>query len=234
MIEAMAETDPSGARLAERLRTQTTEVHAIAERTGVMRDILGGRFGRPLYCALLRNLYEIYNALEPALTRHAADPCIAPVFFPALFRREALCADLDALAGPRWSAEIDVSPAAGEYRRRIGELAQVRPALLVAHAYARYLGDLHGGRILRRIVADTLALGPGPGLEFYAFGAVGDLDAAVRGYRAGLDALPVDATTAHDIVREAQRAFELHIRLFDELTGASARGARQAARSAGY
>jgi hypothetical protein len=60
-----------------------------------------------------------------------------------------------------------------------------------------------------------------------------DLDAAVRGYRAGLDALPVDATTADDIVREAQRAFQLHIRLFDELAGASARGARQDARSAG-
>jgi heme oxygenase len=233
MIGAMAETDPSGARLAARLRTQTREVHALAERTGVMRDILGGRFGRALYCALLRNLYEIYGALEPALTRHAADPCIAPVCFPALFRCAALAADLDALSGPGWAEGLAVVPAARDYRRRIGELAQVRPALLVAHAYARYLGDLHGGRILRRIVAETLALGPGPGLEFYAFGAVGDLDAAVRGYRAGLDALPVDATTADDIVREAQRAFQLHIRLFDELAGASARGARQDARSAG-
>jgi heme oxygenase len=230
----MREAEPIHAGLAARLRAQTREIHALAEHAGVMRDLLRGRFGREAYCALLRNLYEIYGALEPALTRHAADPCIAPVYFPALFRREALCADLDALAGPRWSVEIEVAPAAGAYRRRIGELAQVRPALLVAHAYARYLGDLHGGRILRRIVADTLALGPGPGVEFYAFGAVGDLDGAVRGYRAGLDALPVDATTADDIVREAQRAFELHIRLFDELTGASARGARQAARSAGY
>jgi heme oxygenase len=229
----MAKTDPSRARLAEHLRRQTREVHAIAERTGVMRDILGGRFGRALYCALLRNLYEIYDALEPALTRHAADPCIAPVFFPAFFRRAALSADLDALSGPGWADRLDIAPAARDYRRRIAELAQARPALLVAHAYARYLGDLHGGRILRRIVADTLALGPGPGLEFYAFGAVGDLDAAVRNYRAGLDALPVDATAADDIVREAQRAFELHIRLFDELAGAGARAARQDARGAG-
>lgn len=217
MIGAMAEAEPSGARLAERLRTQTKEVHAIAERTGVMRDILGGRFGRALYCALLRNLYEIYGALEAALTRHAADPRIAPVCFPALFRCAALAADLDALSGPGWADGLDVAPAARDYRRHIADLAQACPALLVAHAYARYLGDLHGGRILRRIVADTLALGPGPGLEFYAFGAVGDLDAAVRSYRAGLDALPVDAATADDIVREAQRAFELHIRLFDEL-----------------
>jgi heme oxygenase len=213
----MAEADPPGARLAERLRTQTREAHALAERTGVMRDLLGGRFGRALYCALLRNLYEIYGALEAALTRHAADPCIAPVCFPALFRCAALSADLDALAGPGWAGGLDVAPAARDYRRRIDELAQVRPALLVAHAYARYLGDLHGGRILRRVVADTLALGPGPGLAFYAYGATGDLDAAARGYRAGLDALPVDATTADDIVREAQRAFELHIRLFEEL-----------------
>lgn len=215
-------TDASRIGLADRLRRETRALHATAERAGVMRDILGGRFDRGAYCALLRNLYEVYAALEPALDRHADHPCIAPVYQPALFRTGALAADLLALGGPRWIDDADVAPSGREYGRRIGEVAQTRPELLVAHAYTRYLGDLNGGRILGRIVADTLALEPGSGTRFYAFPAVADLAETAARYRAALDALPVDAAAADAIVAEANHAFGLHVRLFEELAAARA------------
>ena len=80
--------------LAQQLRTATRDAHRASERAGIMPDLLHGRLGRAVYCSLLRNLFEIYQALEAALVLRAALPCVAPVVFPKLFRTAALAADL--------------------------------------------------------------------------------------------------------------------------------------------
>jgi heme oxygenase (biliverdin-producing, ferredoxin) len=213
-------TAQSHTGLADRLRRETRAAHAQAERAGIMRNILNGQVALFSYCTLLRNLYEIYAALEPALKRHATHACIAPVYLPALARSGALSADLRALYGARWVEGLEVMPAGHQYRQRVAEIAETRPALLVAHAYTRYLGDLNGGQILRRIVAHTLGLGAGAGTEFYAFPAVENPGATAQGYRDALDRIPVDEALADGIVLEAQHAFALHIRLFEELASA--------------
>ena len=60
--------------LAERLRTETRELHSTAERSALMNALMCGRMERQAYCALLGNLHAIYAALEPALARHARRP----------------------------------------------------------------------------------------------------------------------------------------------------------------
>jgi heme oxygenase len=218
------------AGLAERLRSETRTAHARAERAGLMSALLRGRPDHDTYCALLRNLYEIYRVLEPALTRHSNHPCVAPVHFPPLARSGALSADLRELYGARWAVALEVVPAAREYGLRLREIAESRPELLVAHAYTRYMGDLNGGQILRRIVVAALDLMPGTGTAFYEFRAVADLAAMVQRYRDALDRIPIDDALADDLVQEAQHAFGLHVRLFEELARAPApctvRGAR--------
>jgi len=205
------------ASLARRLKSETRALHARAERAGIMRDLVRGELARGAYCSLLRNLYEIYAALEGSLARHAKHPCVSPVRIPELKRREALAGDLSTLHGERWASEVGIAPACARYVRRLRKLAAGRPELLVAHAYVRYLGDLNGGRVLRRIVVRALALDEDRGTQFYTFAGVVDATVLARQFRSALDALPVDRMLADRIVAEAKLAFELHLRLFEAL-----------------
>ncbi len=208
--------------LAESLKAETKHLHTALERGPLMHSLLRGQMARTPYCALLRNLHAVYDALEPALRRHATHPAVAAVHSPALFRSQSLADDLTELHGAAWQHEIALAPAGSRYVRHLQELAAARPALLVAHAYVRYLGDLSGGQMLRRIVAGALALADGRGTRFYDFGAPAEVTAHVQAFRAGLAQLGHDAEQATAIVAEAVLAFRLHQELFDELAGGAA------------
>ncbi len=209
--------------LAQRLRAETSDLHAVTERAGIMPGLLRGQIDRPSYCALLRNLHAIYAALEAALEHHVAHPVVGPVVFPVLFRRAALADDLLALHGRRWADDFALEPAAAGYARRLREIDAAAPALLVAHAYVRSLGDLSGGQVLRGIVARCLGLGGGAGTRFYAFGSAAEVAMHRQSFRAALDGLPADEACAAAIVAEARSAFERHARLFAELVAPSPR-----------
>ncbi len=209
--------------LAEALRHETSALHAEVERTGVMRELLCGRIERASYCSLLRNLHEVYATLESALRSHAAHPLIAPIVFPKLFRGDALAADLNELHGARWKDELVLTPATRNYAARLREIESLRPELLVPHSYVRYLGDLSGGQILKRLVARIFGLTPGQGVAFFEFGTDDEVAASALAFRSGLDAIAVDAKCSAEIVAEAQRAFIMHRELFDELDAAARR-----------
>jgi heme oxygenase len=206
--------------LAERLKTETRALHTAAEQSRFMGLLMRGRMERPAYCALLRNLHAIYAALEPALNRHARHIVIAPVFAPALARADALAADLLALHGADWAHAFELQPAAQHYARRLQELDATQPAMLLAHAYVRYLGDLSGGQMLRRIVAESMHLPADIGTAFYNFGEPRETLALTQAFRLGLDKVAVDAPSAEALVAEAVLAFRLHRALFDELAQA--------------
>jgi heme oxygenase (biliverdin-producing, ferredoxin) len=203
--------------LAERLRDETRPLHLQVERAGIMPTLLSGELQRAGYCALLRNLFEIYRALEDALARHAGRPEVAPVVMPELFRGAALVDDLDALHGPDWRT-LALMPAACTYVERLRAVDRTEPARLVAHAYVRYLGDLSGGQVVDRIVGKSLSLADDKGRRFYAFGDRPRVHELAARFRLGLDCT---ATGAHAeaIVDEARLAFRLHARLFEELAG---------------
>ena len=120
--------------------------------------------------AILHNLRAVYGALEAALLRQSADPAVAPVVLPELFRCRALDLDIQVLGGAQAGPDPALRPATMQYVERLDELDATAPALLVAHAYVRYLGDLNGGQALRRIVARGLRLQGGAGTMFYDFG----------------------------------------------------------------
>jgi heme oxygenase len=200
--------------LGEALRTHTRDLHTAVERSGVMRELLRGRVERSTYCLLLRNFHALYAALEDGLAAHATDARLLPAQAPQLARSAALAADLELLHGARWADALPLLPATRNYVERLRALAHDSPALLLAHAYVRYLGDLSGGQILRRIVAQGLGLVGGQGVRFYTFG---DPDAAADlalDFRRGLDALDIDAAAAAALVEEARWGFARHAELF--------------------
>ena len=202
--------------LRARLKLETHELHRSAERSGIMQALLHGRVERAQYCLLLRSLYELYAGLEGALETHFNHPQLAPIIFRSMFRLGALESDLQFFAGREWSESLAPKPAAVAYRRRLDELADVRPGLLAAHAYTRYLYDLGGGQIIARLVAERLRVGD-DGTRFFQFGAPADIDVLVAHFRAGLDAIPADPAEEDAIVEEAQDALRRHIELYRQL-----------------
>lgn len=188
----------------------------------MMPQMLRGRIDRVTYCHLLRNFHAIYQALEAALERHRGLAPVAAVWFGGLARTAALERDLLDLHGDRWAQELAPAAAGARYAARLAELDGRDPLLLVAHAYVRYLGDLSGGQILRKIVAGALnpaAPDSSTGAQFYLFPAPGAIELA-RQFRAGLCSIEIDVDDASRIVAEAQAAFRLHGELFEQLAGA--------------
>jgi heme oxygenase len=208
---------PTASGLAARLKAETRSLHTLAERSGVMADLMRGQLSLARYCALLRNLQAIYAALEAGLDDHPAD---TRLWRPELRRLPALEQDLDGLHAGDWRNVAPLVPAAQAYVERLRQLAAHEPGLLLAHAYLRYLGDLHGGQVLARLIRRQFGLpadDSGAGTAFYAFGDADRVEQLKHDFREGLDALALPPAAADAFVAEACAAFRLHQQLFDEL-----------------
>ncbi|MGH6623379.1 MAG: heme oxygenase (biliverdin-producing) [Burkholderiaceae bacterium] len=206
--------------LSESLRRETKALHARAERSGIMSTLLRGELQRSDYCALLRNLHALYEALEAGLDSQREHEAIRPIYSPPLHRAAALSADLSTLHGDRWHSDLPVLAATREYVDRLQQVARTDVHLLAAHAYVRFLGDLSGGRILQRIIATSVINDATHGNRFYAYDGEDTSDLASR-FRLGLDAIPLNEGSAADVVDEAKLGFSLHERLFNQLADTS-------------
>lgn len=204
------------APLSQRLRDATHALHREVEHSGFMSALLRGQVPRGGYVLLLRNLHAIYSAMESALQRHAAHPKLQALPLADLVRREALGNDLQALHGPGW-VDLPLTPAATAYAHHLQMLADTQPLSLAAHAYVRYLGDLNGGQVLKRMVAKAFGLAPGEAVAFYDFGSATHTAALALAFRTGLDPLADNDAQVQALVQEACAAFSRHGQLFDDL-----------------
>lgn len=203
--------------LAGRLRAETQDLHTHVERSPFMAALIKGRLGLQAYSLLLRNLHPIYAELEAGLAAHDRLAALAPLVLPRLFRTQAIAHDLQTLWGSTWDTGLPVLVSAERYRDRLRSLSLKQPALLGAHAYVRYLGDLSGGQLLSGIVSRSLQLPPGHGVSFYDFGDAAQVALLASAFRDGLDSVGADAVLAQALVDEAKKAFALHGELFEAL-----------------
>ena len=205
--------------LASQLREGTKKSHTMAENTGFVSCFLKGVVDKGSYRTLVADLYFVYAAMEEEMARLADHPVIAPIAFTELNRREALEQDLAFYYGSDWLQNIKATPAAQVYVERIRQIAKESPELLVGHHYTRYLGDLSGGQILKNIAQKAMNLGENDGLNFYSFPEIADEKAFKTTYRAAMDQLPIDQPMADRMVEEANQAFHLNMKMFQELEG---------------
>ena len=195
---------PAGASLSSTLKHSTREAHRRAETSGVIRRMLARRVERADYILYLRNLHPVYRALERRLAALPAHADFGPATTPGLYRRGAIERDLASLAGARWRRQVPALPAALAYVKRI---QSADPARLAAHAYVRYLGDLNGGFVIRRLLRESLGLTDAE-LSFYDFDAIEDPVGFCNNFRAWLDTLAL-RLNARDVIDEALVAFQL-------------------------
>ena len=200
-----------------RLREATAEVHDAAERSAFMTALMNG--GVPLsgYVQLIAQYLPIYRALESAAEAMRDDPVAGPFALRELDRRFALEADLVTLAGPDWSRHVEVAPATQAYVARIEEVCSDWAGGFVAHHYVRYLGDLSGGQIVRRILRRIYDLDDDRGLSFYVFDQIDNSVAVKKRYRTLLDDSPWSPEEQDRIAAEATLAFDLNVGVFAAL-----------------
>ncbi|XP_073692422.1 heme oxygenase 2 [Garra rufa] len=205
--------------LSEMLAAGTKEVHEKAENTEFVKDFLRGRIRKELFKLGHVALYFTYSAIEEEIERNKEHPHFAPLYFPhELHRRDALSRDLQYFYGEDWQNQISVSPATQRYVERIHQIGLDEPALLVAHAYTRYMGDLSGGQVLRKVAQRAMKLPPtGEGLNFYQFDNIHSAKAFKQLYRSRMNELELDTHIKQKVVEEAVLAFQFNMEIFGEL-----------------
>lgn len=204
--------------LATKLREGTKKSHTMAENVGFVKCFLKGVVEKTSYRKLVGNLYFVYSAMEEEMERHQHHPLVSKIYFPELNRKASLEQDLFYYYGANWREQVAPSAAGAVYVQRIREVSEKEPELLAAHSYTRYLGDLSGGQILKGIAQRAMNL-EGEGTAFYEFQDITDEKAFKNTYRQAMDELPIDEATADRIVDEANAAFHLNMKMFNELEG---------------
>jgi heme oxygenase (biliverdin-producing, ferredoxin) len=205
--------------LALKLREGTKKAHTMAENTGFIACFLRGTVEKKSYRKLVANLYFVYAAMEEAMGQLKDHPVMGKMYFPELDRKAALELDLLYYYGANWREEIKASTATQAYVDQIKKVAKEDPEMLVAHLYTRYIGDLSGGQILKKIAVNAMALNEGEGTNFYEFANISDEKAFKTMYRAAMDDLPVTDEKVNEIVEEANGAFHHNMDMFQELEG---------------
>ncbi|MEA5510561.1 heme oxygenase (biliverdin-producing) [Crocosphaera sp. UHCC 0190] len=205
--------------LATMLREGTKKSHTMAENVGFVKCFLKGVVEKNSYRTLVANLYFVYTAMEEEMEKLRHHDIVSKIYFPQLHRKQSLEQDLYFYYGANWRNEVAPSSAAQAYVARIREIANTQPELLAAHSYTRYLGDLSGGQILKKIAQRAMNLGENGGTAFYEFETISDEKAFKNEYRQALNELPIDQETADKIVEEANAAFGMNMKMFMELEG---------------
>ncbi|WP_454858297.1 biliverdin-producing heme oxygenase [Promicromonospora soli] len=201
--------------LSALLREGTRADHAAAETEPFIEQLMSGALNRAAYADLAAQQLVVYEALEGASFAVHTDGRTAGLVFDELNRVPAIERDLAYLYGPSWREEIRILPATREYADRVREVGGSLPHY-AAHAYTRYLGDLSGGQIVKRMIERHYDLADG-GLAFYTFPDIPKVKVFKDLYRDRLDGLDLDPDEIATTVTEAQLAFRLNRAVFSAL-----------------
>jgi len=203
------------------LRERTRDLHARAEQSGVIHDVLRGKATRYSYALLLRNLLPAYEKMEAGLDQYRRAPGVRMIARRELYRVPALESDLQTLYGFAWAGSLPLLPEGEDYSGHVAAAARDGGTRLIGHAYTRYFGDLSGGPILKQLLARKLGL-ESRERSFYDFPHIADGEVFKRGYRKALDQAAQEIQDVDAIVAEAISAFEHNIAVSEAVQRAAA------------
>ncbi|MBD5785894.1 biliverdin-producing heme oxygenase [Cellulosimicrobium terreum] len=201
--------------LSLRLREGTRPEHEQAEGSGFVEKLMSGQLDVVAYADLAAQQWAIYGALERASAEIRTDTQGGTLVFDELTRTPEIEKDLAFLVGADWAQQVTIRPATERYVARLLEVGTSLPAY-AAHAYTRYLGDLSGGQIIKRMLERHYGLSV-DGLAFYTFVEIPKSKPFKDVYRERLDALTLTPAQVDETVAEAKLAFRLNSALFAEL-----------------
>jgi heme oxygenase len=201
--------------LSALLRQSTRDEHDAANSERFIEELMSGALTRAAHADLSAQLLVVYEALEEASVAVRDDERGAGLVFNELTRVPAIERDLTYLYGPAWREEIRILPATRLYADRVREIGGSLPHY-AAHSYTRYLGDLSGGQIVKRMMKQHYGLDE-EGLAFYTFPDIPKVKVFKDAYRNELDQLDLDQDEVAATVAETHHAFHLNRAVFTEL-----------------
>tara|TARA_B100001996_G_scaffold194217_1_gene148709 strand:+ start:214 stop:876 length:663 start_codon:yes stop_codon:yes gene_type:complete len=204
--------------LSIEIKEGTKQSHSAAENTKFVSSFLRGVVDKEKYSQLIANFYFVYRAMEEEIQKLRGDSTLGKLLFTELERVPALEQDLRYFYGPIWRSIVVPTEQCQVYVNRIHEVAKNDPELLIAHHYTRYIGDLSGGQILKKIAQRALG---SQGLNFYDFPKIDDKKGFKASYKSMLDTLDLDQHQINAIIVEANYAFRLNMYMFEELQGSA-------------
>jgi heme oxygenase len=207
--------EPAEPSLSEMLRERTRRLHGIAERSGVVADILQRQCDRGGYALLLRNLLPAYERLEEELSDRMSHPILGVFAHRSLRRSDRLRTDLRNIEGADWERSLPLLESGVAYAASIAQAAAGDGLRLVSHAYVRYFGDLSGGQVLKKLLGKSLSL-PAAALTVYDF-PDGHTQTAKARLRDALDRTGRVTDDPHTLVIEAMTAFAHNIAVSREV-----------------
>ena len=207
---------------SQALRERTRTGHSASEGADFMNDLMTGKGSREDYIALVAQHYFIYEAIEAAGARFAADPVAQRFITPQLTRLPALESDLEFLVGSNWREQIAPLPTTERYVARVNVVADEGWAGgFLAHHYTRYLGDLSGGQVIRTLMQRQFGFETN-GVGFYLFDQIAKPKQFKDTYRDELDAIDWDAAERERVIDEVLVAYGFNTDLFVDLSRAKA------------
>uniref|UniRef100_A0A8D2D7G0 Heme oxygenase 1 n=1 Tax=Sciurus vulgaris TaxID=55149 RepID=A0A8D2D7G0_SCIVU len=192
--------DRSHNSMPQDLSQALTEGHTQAENGQFMRNFQKVQVTQKGFKLAMASLYHVYAALEEEIEAAALEQDMAFWYWPP------------------WQEEIPYSPATQRYVGRLWQVGRSEPELLVAHACTRYLGDLSGGQVLKKIAQKVLDLpSSGEGLAFFTFPNIASATKFKQLYRSRMNTLEMTPEVRWRVLEEAKIAFLICIQLSEEL-----------------
>lgn len=202
--------------LSVRLRNETKAIHSKTENVSFIQKLFKAEFTSEEYYRYLTCLKAVYQTLEQTLLKNKNHSYVELIYFEQLFRTESLDRDLKVWSKSASDLNASQLKAVHDYTAHLNKISEVAPHLLVSHAYVRYLGDLSGGQILKKILSRQL--NKAEGLNFYTFD-IEDSQKMKELYRSRLDQIGnLSEPKSCEILKEAQLAFQFNELIFISLS----------------
>ncbi|QLH36036.1 MAG: biliverdin-producing heme oxygenase [Parachlamydiaceae bacterium] len=199
--------------LSKRLFEETKSAHEQVESMPFILALRNQKLSRQAYIQYLIDLKGIYQVLEEEMKHHLDHPQIKSLYEEKLNRTKHLEADLNAFAPDK----MEPTQAAQDYMLHLKNISKSSPLLLLAHAYVRYLGDLSGGRMMKKFIQELF---PGGHTSFYNFDELLGKEATgarfvdyKNEWKKRLDAMDLNENQKRALIEEA-KSFEYARKMF--------------------
>jgi heme oxygenase len=191
--------------LADQLKLATWDLHKEAETTGFINQLLRGSGLIENYIWYLENLRAVYEELESSYDWVSFYPELTFFVDRKIQRAASLALDIDALKAATGCADrSELLPVTRKFQTTLQRALHKRPAEMLAHIYVRYLGDLNGGQILKRLISKQFDL-PDDCLTFYEFPLIADIATFRTRFRQALNGIHLEPD---DLLLTKQAAIE--------------------------
>ena len=201
--------------LSDLLKQKTSSIHQELESSTFVQQLFTGKLSSTEYYTYIKSLYDVYILLEEKILFDKETKFIRPIYFPELSRVSTIHKDINYLESIIDHSKI-YNYTLDSVRAYLKLIANASSHQLIAHCYVRYMGDLSGGQMLKKVVQKYYANDSEQGINFYTF-SIDNITAFKINYKEKMNSIKLSKIEQEEVLEEAEKAFFCNLCLFQEL-----------------